>query len=76
MKLLAGSMKAVDETGETIVRAASTNTGLILRSALFARVSKDGGTLGEPASWFETAQMRLLTMRDFDSDLESSAISW
>jgi hypothetical protein len=48
MKLLAGSMKAVDETGETIVRAASTNTVLILRSALFARVSKDGGTLREP----------------------------
>jgi hypothetical protein len=47
MKLLAGSMKAVDETGETIVRAASTNTVLILRSALFAGVSKDGGTLGE-----------------------------
>jgi hypothetical protein len=36
---------------------------LILRSALFARVSKDGLR----ASWFETAlKKRLLTMRDWE----------
>jgi hypothetical protein len=36
---------------------------LILRSALFARVSKDGN--GERARWFET-RFALLTMRTQD----------
>jgi len=34
---------------------------LILRSGVFRRVSKDAGP--SVASWFETAQTRLLTMR-------------
>jgi hypothetical protein len=37
---------------------------LILRSPLFAGVSKDERRGAEPVnSWFETAQERLLTMR-------------
>ncbi|MDA9493068.1 hypothetical protein XI08_29195 [Bradyrhizobium sp. CCBAU 11361] len=37
---------------------------LILRSALFARVSKDEGRGARPGpAWFETALARLLTMR-------------
>jgi len=43
----------VEESAETEV--------LILRSALFARVSKDGREIG--ASWFETREAALLTMR-------------
>jgi hypothetical protein len=35
---------------------------LILRSALFARVSKDRN--GEHARWFETREDALLTMRN------------
>jgi hypothetical protein len=35
---------------------------LILRSALFARISKDEAT-ESVAAWFETALSRLLTMR-------------
>jgi hypothetical protein len=45
----------------TLIRLAGfgNRLALIQRSALSARVSKDGPR----ASWFETAQARLLTMR-------------
>jgi hypothetical protein len=47
------------------------HTDLILRSGLKGRVSKDGG-LG--ASWFETREDALLTMRDRGPRMAANSI--